>query len=201
MKSLFLDTSANYINVYLIENNVVVYSESLTVLKDMSNKIVPLIRESFESVSFSINDLDKVFVTIGPGSFTGVRIGLTFAKTVAWGLNIPIYPISTLEFLASVHTNKKRVISIIDARRGNVFAGYYDNNLNKLDSEHLIPFSSIDILDDDLLVSYDGIYDSYKLDIDIIKLINKHKDDLPVNPHDLVPNYLKKTEAEENLHD
>lgn len=201
MKSLFLDTSANYINVYLIENNVVVYSESLTVLKDMSNKIVPLIRESFESVSFSINDLDKVFVTIGPGSFTGVRIGLTFAKTVAWGLNIPIYPISTLEFLASVHTNKKRVISIIDARRGNVFAGYYDNNLNKLDSEHLIPFSSIDILGDDLLVSYDGIYDSYKLDIDIIKLINKHKDDLPVNPHDLVPNYLKKTEAEENLHD
>ena len=201
MKSLFLDTSANYINVYLIENNEVVYSESLTVLKDMSNKIVPLIRKSFESVSFSINDLDKIFVTIGPGSFTGVRIGLTFAKTVAWGLNIPIYPISTLEFLASVHTNKKRVISIIDARRGNVFAGYYDCNLNKLDSEHLIPFSSIDILDDDLLVSYAGIYDSYKFAIDIIKLINKHKDDLPVNPHDLVPNYLKKTEAEEKLHD
>ena len=201
MKSLFLDTSANYINVYLIENNEVVYSESLTVLKDMSNKIVPLIRKSFESVSFSINDLDKIFVTIGPGSFTGVRIGLTFAKTVAWGLNIPIYPISTLEFLASVHTNKKRVISIIDARRGNVFAGYFDNNLNKLASEHLISFSSIDILDDDLLVSYDGIYDSYKLDVDIIKLINKHKDDLPVNPHDLVPNYLKKTEAEEKLHD
>lgn len=201
MKSLFIDTSSNYINVYLIENNIVVYNKFIIVEKDMSNKILPLIRSAFESVSFSINDLDRIFVTIGPGSFTGLRIGLTFAKTAAWGLNIPIYPISTLEYLASIYTKKKRIIPIIDARRGNVFVGYFDNDLNKLESERLAPFSDINISQDDLLVSFDGIYDSHKFDVDIIKLINKHKDDLPVAPHDLVPNYLKKTEAEENLHD
>lgn len=201
MKSLFIDTSSNYINVYLIENNIVVYNKFIIVEKDMSNKILPLIRSAFESVSFSINDLDRIFVTIGPGSFTGLRIGLTFAKTAAWGLNIPIYPISTLEYLASIYTKKKRIIPIIDARRGNVFVGYFDNDLNKLESERLAPFSDINISQDDLLVNFDGIYDSHKFDVDIIKLINKHKDDLPVAPHDLVPNYLKKTEAEENLHD
>lgn len=201
MKSLFIDTSSNYINVYLIENNIVVYNKSIIVEKDMSNKILPLIRSAFESVSFSINDLDRIFVTIGPGSFTGLRIGLTFAKTAAWVLNIPIYPISTLEYLASIYTKKKRIIPIIDARRGNVFVGYFDNDLNKLESEQLVPFSDINLSQDDLLVSFDGIYDSHKFDVDIVKLINKHKDDLPVAPHDLVPNYLKKTEAEENLHD
>lgn len=201
MKSLFIDTSSNYINVYLIENNIVAYKKSIMVEKDMSNKILPLIRSAFESVSFSINDLDKIFITIGPGSFTGLRIGLSFAKTVAWGLNIPIYPISTLEYLASTYTDKMRLIPIIDARRGNVFVGYFDNDLNKLESERLVSFSDINISQDDLLVSFDGIYDSHKFDVDIIKLINKHKNDIAANPHDLIPNYLKKTEAEEKLND
>lgn len=201
MKSLFIDTSSNFINVYIIENDVIVYKKSVIVEKDMSNKILPLIRNAFESISFSINDLDKIFVTIGPGSFTGVRIGLTFAKTAAWGLNIPIYPISTLEYLASTNTTKNRIIPIIDARRGNVFAGYYDNNLNKLESECLVSFDDINISQEDLLVSFDGIYDSQKFDVDIIKLIKKHENDTAVNPHDLIPNYLKKTEAEEKLND
>ena len=146
-------------------------------------------------------DEDKIFVTIGPGSFTGVRVGITVAKTISWSLNIPVYPISTLEYLASVNTKYNKIISIIDARRENVFAGYYDTKLNKIKDEEHTNIESIKKNEDTILVSYDGVYDSEIIDVDIVKLINKHINDKSVNPHELNPNYLKKTEAEEKLND
>lgn len=199
MKYLFIDTSNSFINIYIInDNNVLVYKKVET-LKDMANTIMPLIREAFNEVKLDIKDIDKIFVTIGPGSFTGIRVGITVAKTISYCLNIPVYPISTLEYLSSINTNYSKIISIIDARRNNVFAGFYDSKLNKLEDEKLVGYNSIDITDDTVVVSYDGIYDSSVLDIDIIKLIDKHKNDKAVNSHMLVPNYLKKTEAEEML--
>ena len=167
----------------------------------MANSIMLIIRELFNDVGFKVNDIDKIFVTVGPGSFTGVRVGITVAKTISWSLNIPVYPISTLEYLASIDTTYKRIIPIIDARRGNVFCGFYDSNLNKLYDEKLVSYESLDITDDIMVVSYDGTYNSNISSVDIIKLINKHLNDCAINPHELVPNYLKKTEAEEKLND
>ena len=199
MKYLFIDTSNSFISIYIVKDNKVLVYKKVETLKDMANTIMPLIREAFNEVNFHIKDIDKIFVTIGPGSFTGIRVGITVAKTISYCLNIPVYPISTLEYLSSINTNYRKIISIIDARRDNVFVGFYDTNLNKLEDEKMVSYDAIDIPNDTVVVSYDGIYDSSVLDIDIIKLINKHKNDDEINPHMLVPNYLKKTEAEEKL--
>lgn len=201
MKYLFIDTSNSFINIYIIEDNKVLIYKHVETLKDMANKIMPLIRESFNEVIFDIKDIDKIFVTVGPGSFTGLRVGIIVAKTISWSLKIPVYPISTLEYLASIDTDYNRIISIIDARRGNVFAGFYDNELNVLDSEKIVCNDELLKGDDTLLVSYDGVYDSEVADVDIIKLIKKHINDKSINPHKLIPNYLKKIEAEEKLDD
>lgn len=201
MKCLFIDTSNSFINIYIVEDNSVLVYKHVESLKDMANTIMPLIRESFNDVSFDIKDIDKIFATVGPGSFTGLRVGITVAKTISWGLKIPVYPISTLEYLASIDTLYTRIVPIIDARRGNVFAGFYDSNLNKLQDEKLVSYDSLNIKEDTLVVSYDGVYNSTILNVDIIKLINKHLNDKDIIPHELVPNYLKKTEAEEKLND
>lgn len=201
MKYLVIDTSNNFINIYIINKDTILVNESVHTLKDMANTIMPLIRDCFKKTDFEIRDIDKIFVTVGPGSFTGVRVGITVAKTISWGLNIPVYPISTLQYLASINTDKNRIISIIDARRGNVFVGVYDRDLNLLDKEKLISYSDLIINDDDIIVSYDGIYNSSIIKNDIIKLINYHLNDEDINPHHLIPNYLKKTEAEEKLND
>ena len=199
MKYLFIDTSNSFISIYIVKDNKVLVYKKVETLKDMANTIMPLIREAFNEVNFHIKDIDKIFVTIGPGSFTGIRVGITVAKTISYCLNIPVYPISTLEYLSSINTNYRKIISIIDARRDNVFVGFYDTNLNKLEDEKMVSYDAIDIPNDTVVVSYDGVRDSKILDIDIIKLINKHKNDDEINPHMLVPNYLKKTEAEEKL--
>ena len=91
---------------------------------------------------------------------------------------------------------------MIDARRGNVFGGIYDTELKCIKSDRLISLNELtkDINNDYEFVSYDDVPVTLlsRPKIDIIKIVDKHKNDRGVNPHNLNPNYLKLTEAEEN---
>lgn len=202
MKYLFIDTSTLYINIAIIIDNNIIFNYKEKIEKDMSSKIIPIIDEGFKKCSLELKDINKIFVVNGPGSFTGVRVGLTVAKTISWSLNINVVPISSLEFMASTSSDKDFLVPMIDARRGNVFAGIYDKQLNNILQDQLISYEQ-------LLKEIDNKYEqiSYHLENtlkpngDILKVINKHLNDLPINPHLLNPNYLKLTEAEEKLND
>ena len=197
MRCLFIDTSSFFINIAITYNNTIIYHKYTKIERDMSSLIIPIIKEGFDSVSFDIKNLDKIFIVNGPGSFTGVRVGVTVAKTIAWSLNIPLIPISSLEVIASTNSGKKYHVGLIDARRGNVFAGVYDKKLNVIKEDRFIHFNELDINDD-----YELIGEGYKeSNPDILKVINKHINDEDINPHVLKPNYLKLTEAEEKLND
>ena len=202
MRYLFIDTSTLYINIAIIDENKILYNHSEKVEKDMSSKIIPIIDEGFKQCSFNLQDVNKIFVVNGPGSFTGIRIGVTVAKTISYALNIDVIPLSSLEFIATTLTDKQYIVPMIDARRGNVFAGIYDKNLKQILPDQLISFNELYTkLDKDYeLVSYD-VDNSISPNCDILKIIHKHNNDKPVNPHSLIPNYLKLTEAEEKLND
>lgn len=202
MRYLFIDTSTKYITVALIDNKNIIFNHQEVIEKDMSSKIIPIIDNGFKNCSIEIGDIDKIFVVNGPGSFTGVRIGVTVAKTIAWSLNIDVIPISSLELLATHKTNKKYLVPMIDARRGNVFAGIYDNKLNNIYPDKLISYEQLSKeLDDNYeQISFD-FENMPNPKIDLLKVINKHLKDNPINPHLLKPNYLKLTEAEEKLND
>ena len=74
------------------------------------------------------SDLDAVGISMGPGSFTGLRIGVSAAKGLAYGLNIPLIAVSTLEVLArKIQTDSGYIIPIIDARRMEVYSAVYDS--------------------------------------------------------------------------
>ncbi len=201
MRSLLIDTSQNNMVVSIVEDNNILYKFEELIEKDMAAKILPIIRDGFRSVNFDINDIDKIFIVNGPGSFTGVRVGVTIAKTMAWSLKKYIIPISSLELMATTKTSKKYLVPLIDARRGNVFAGIYDRDLNIIKKDSLISLEELtsNLNEDYELISYDDIKNSLKPSLDILKIINKYKSDTGVNPHNLNPNYLKLTEAEENL--
>ena len=163
----------------------------------MASLIVPMIKEGFDNVSLDIKNIDKIFIVNGPGSFTGVRVGVSVAKTISWSLHIPIIPLSSLEVIASTNSDKPFHVGLIDARRGNVYAGIYDNELNVVMKDQFVSFDDLNISDD-----YELIGEGYKdSNPDIIKIINKHMNDECINPHNLKPNYLKLTEAEEKLND
>ena len=203
MRSLLIDTTTSNIIVSIIEDNNILFEYKETIISDMSSKILPIISNGLNSINLKLKDIDKIFVSNGPGSFTGIRVGITVAKTIAWALKKEIVPISSLELMATTPTNKKYLVPMIDARRGNVFAGIYDKNLNILKEDKLI---NLNELSKDLNNEYEFIsYDNINLNnivipnVDVLKIINKHINDSGINPHNINPNYLKLTEAEEKL--
>ena len=190
MKYLFIDTCSNCLIISTIINNKLDYFFIDKNNNDTSSKVMKVLKEAV----CDINTVDKIFVVNGPGSFTGIRVGVTIAKTIGFCLNIPIIKLSELELLATTKTDTKYNVSLIDARRGYVYAGIYDKDLNcYLEDQHIL-------LNDIKYPDSYTIIDNYD-NIDLLKIIKKHEFDKPINPHDLKPNYLKKTEAEEKLDD
>lgn len=198
MRSLFINTSSFYMSLAILEDDKLLYKKEEEILVDMASKIIPEIELSFNNVSFGLEDIDKIFVVNGPGSFTGVRVGVTVAKTVAWALKKDVIPISSLELLATTPVETDNVISVIDARRGYVFAGVYDKDLNiVMPDKYILKDDLEEYLDNGTMVSYDKLDGVSMPSIDIVKIVEKHKNDDSINPHALKPNYLKLTEAEE----
>ena len=199
MRSLVIDTSSFFMLVAVMEENQVLASYEEEIHTDMASKIVPTIELLFEKVTFSIEDIDKIFIVNGPGSFTGLRVGVTVAKTIAWALHKEVIPISSLELMATTEVTTPYIIPAIDARRGYVYAGVYDQDLNVIMGDKHLPFEELSTyLEKGTLISRDNLENSQVPKVDLSKMVTKHKNDKTVHPHALVPNYLKLTEAEEN---
>lgn len=203
MISLFLDSSDKKVIVALL--NGVKLIDSIIEENDnhLSEKFLPMIERIIAKNQLQIDNIDAIYVINGPGSFTGVRVGVTTAKVMAWGLKKRIIPISELALLATTSTNKKYIVPYIDARRNAVYAGIYDKNLNSVMADAYISvddlMKKIDHIEDVEFVSYyNNIEHTIEPNIDIEKIVQKHYNDEGINPHQVVPNYLKRTEAEEN---
>lgn len=134
MTILAIDTSNFPLGIALInEDNVI--GERITYLrKNHSVRAMPAIENLMQECDIKPADLCKIVVAKGPGSYTGVRIGLTIAKTLAWTLNIPITSVSSLAVLAAGvgRYYGGYVCPIIDARRGYVYTGLYKFEQNNL---------------------------------------------------------------------
>ena len=203
MISLFLDSSDKKVIVALLNGGKVVDSIIEENDNHLSEKFLPMIEKVIARNQLQIDNIDTIYVVNGPGSFTGVRVGVTTAKVMAWGLKKRIIPISELALLATTSINKKYIVPYIDARRNAVYAGIYDKNLNSVMADAYISIGDlmkkIDHIEDVEFVSYyDNIEHTIEPNIDIEKIVQKHYDDEGINPHQVVPNYLKRTEAEEN---
>lgn len=129
MTVLAIDTSNQPLGVALLdENDNKVIGEYMTNLKkNHSIRIMPAIQMLMKDCEKTPADLTKIVVAKGPGSYTGVRIGVTIAKTLAWSLKIPLVGISSLETLAAGTCRyfNGMVSPIFDARRGQVYTGLY----------------------------------------------------------------------------
>jgi tRNA threonylcarbamoyladenosine biosynthesis protein TsaB len=206
MKYLFLDTSSFYINIAIIVDNEIAYDFNELNSPKLSENIFVYLDTVFKESKIKINEIDKVFIVNGPGSFTGVRVGLTIAKTMAWSLKIPIISISTLELYATMETKFKYTIPFINDRNDYLYAGIYDQDLNNYMPDTFLHISEllvkIDNKNDYVLVGYDeidGPLEIIKPELNVLKIINKHENDEPVNVHLVKPNYLKMIDAERNL--
>ena len=132
MRYLYIDTSSSYLYTAIVEDNILIDSIQEEYGQSLSEVALPKIVSMFNNNKLEARDIDKIIVVNGPGSFTGIRIGITIAKVYAWSLNIPITTISSLEAMAISSENQVVHIPMINARRGYVYAAIYDENQQEL---------------------------------------------------------------------
>jgi tRNA threonylcarbamoyladenosine biosynthesis protein TsaB len=123
---LGIDTATLVCSVAVASEEQLLAEYNLQVKKTHSERLLPLIARALEDAGLTVADLDGVAVAAGPGSFTGVRIGMVTAKALGQALNVPLAGVSTLDALAAQHPFFPGLISpILDARRGQVYNGLF----------------------------------------------------------------------------
>ena len=127
MKILALDSSGLVASVALAEDDNLIAEYTIQYKKTHSQTLLPMLEEIRDMVELDLSSVDAIAVAAGPGSFTGLRIGSATAQGLAFAMEKPIVPVSTLEGLAyQMYGTDAVVCPIMDARRSQVYTGIYE---------------------------------------------------------------------------
>ncbi len=132
MKILAVDTSSAICAVALLENNILINQKVLDNGRTHSENFMPLLDKCLKEMNTLLDDIDLIVCCIGPGSFTGIRIGIASIKAIAEIKNIDIVEVTSLESLAYNVENveKSTIVSMIDAKNKQVYSGIFDEKYN-----------------------------------------------------------------------
>ena len=128
MKILAIDTSSSVCSVAILEDNEIIKEMHNFSEKEHSETLMPMIDELFKSTGLTLDNIQLIACSEGPGSFTGIRIGIATVKAFADAKNIPVVGVNSLEALAFCGTTQKgegEYVSLIDARNDNVYFAIY----------------------------------------------------------------------------
>ena len=155
MKILAIDSSALVASVALCDDVKVLAEYTLNNGNTHSETLLPMIENVMSALSLNIKDVDSFAVSEGPGSFTGVRIGVATVKGLAFASGKPCIGVSTLEALAyNLRSHKGIIVPVMNARRSQVYTAIFESDGN--DIVRLLPDSAIAISElDELLCKYE----------------------------------------------
>ena len=129
---LGLDTTGAHCSAALVDEAKVLAHKSEEMGRGHAERLAPMVQEILAEANLTANDIDKIAVCTGPGSFTGLRVALAFAKGFALPRKLPVVGIDALEVMAKTVSLEKddHLIGVMrDIRRGEVFYGSYDYGL------------------------------------------------------------------------
>ena len=211
MKVLAFDTSSKALSLAILEDKQVLAETTINIKKNHSITLMPAIDFLMASLDWTPKDLDRIVVAEGPGSYTGLRIAVATAKTLAHTLNIELVGMSSL--LALVPRQQEGLfVPLMDARRNNVYAGFYENAKPVMPEAHLSFAEVLEKVTDAEQVTFVGEVGPFVEQIQEQLPQASYQETLPNaanlalwawdkkadSLHDFVPNYLKRVEAEEN---
>lgn len=196
MKTLCIDTAHKHLVIVLSEDDKLVTSSCEVCWKKQSETMFPTLIALMEEAKWSVEDLDQIVITDGPGSYTGVRIAMSMAKVLCTRKNIPLYVVSTLALYAGLQPN---VFVMNDARSKRAYCAHYDKGslvgeeciLTLDEIKEYVSTHDVTVLGDGELINQEvSSVDFAQNFIDLIPTA-KHVD----NVHTLVPRYLKENDA------
>ena len=148
MKILAIDSTANTSTVAVLENDTLLSLYTANTKNTHSETLLPMVKSVLSTLNLTVDDMDALAVSQGPGSFTGVRIGVATVKGLAFGKNKKCVGVSTIEALAeNLEGFFGIVCPIMNARRGQVYTGAFLNSERILDDQCMMLCDLIPILE------------------------------------------------------
>lgn len=179
---LFIDTHLNDIVVLLYKNGEVIKKEVLNDEKEHSRVLMPTIKKIIDNITIS-----SIVVVNGPGSFTGVRLGVTVAKTLAYTMNKPIRTVSSLECMALSTENVEKIVGFSD--KNGYYIGIFDQDINLIGDYVYLTNKEYE--------EYSQRYNVIiNVDMDYENIMNYALKKEPLNSHEVNPIYVKKIDVE-----
>lgn len=214
MKLLNIDTSNQPLSVSITDGIEILAEFNSGMRINHSITLMKKVEELLAYCNLTMKEIEGICVAKGPGSYTGLRIGVTAAKTLAYTLNIPLYSVSSLQVMAATtRMHDFLMIPVIDARRDHVFTGTYRFKGTHLETLTEDRYISIDALNQELMAQhlpylFIGV-DAEKLkdklkgptfytlpkSSEMRRIIDKAQ---PENAFTFEPAYLRMSEAERN---
>lgn len=147
MKILAFDGTARIASVAVCENDRVLASYSVDNGLTQSELLLPMAEDMLKALKMSFKDMDAFAVSVGPGSFTGVRIGVALVKGLAFGRGVPCIAVSTIEALAeNLSPIDGIIVPCMDARRNQVYNAIFDGDgetVRRLTEDRAIPLTEL----------------------------------------------------------
>lgn len=212
MKILCIDTSSNLCSVAILEDYNLIKKIELNNGLTHSETLMPLIKQILDECNLSLKNIDLLVSDIGPGSFTGIRIGVSTIKAFSDSLNIPCIGVSSLEILAYNIKTNGIICSTIDCKNDNCYFALFeliDNNYTVLEEpcsksitevlellENQYPNQKINFVGNGLILKSNNL----NLDIQNLGLAgyNKFLKNKSIGEN-ILPLYLKKPQAQKQL--
>ena len=202
MISLFIDTSNANVSISVVKDKKILSYVEESIPNMHSALATKFVKDALDIARIDANEVDNIMVVSGPGSFTGVRIGVTIAKTYGYLIKKEITPVSSLKMLAISAKYDGAVMSLIPANKSNYYVAIYDNNLNEVVKEKFMDKEQVLVLCKKynpyvvgISQSIIGTYKINKQNLDILAIVDYYSDKPKVNYHKIVPNYLKLPQA------
>lgn len=228
MKILGIESATIAASCALLDDEKLIGEYTQSHKKTHSEKLMPLIKKLLDDTNTSINDIDTIAISKGPGSYTGLRIGAAIGKSLAQACDIQVVGVPTVAALAfNIFSLDNYIVPILDARGGRIYSGIYKWENEKFKTIEGQFASDIDKLleklkelDDKVILNGDGAIIHKQLikehlgDNAIFVLPYNNmpkassvaqlgyimaKDDKATNSYDFAPEYLRKSQAERNL--
>ena len=131
MVTLVIDTTFGLCTASVVDNNKNCYISTNSLDQKQSESIVKVVKRSLEKSQLDINNIENLIVTNGPGNFTSIRVGVSFALGIAKGISVPLYSLSSLEFLSffdeSTKFSDKNFIALMPSRGNEFFLQVFDS--------------------------------------------------------------------------
>jgi len=204
MRYLIIDTANEKLTVAIVAANKILAVKSYFAARAHSHYILKELADLFNETGLEPKEIDELMVVNGPGSWTGMRIGVTVGRVYGWALNKKIIPVSSLHAAALAYSNYDYYAVCLDARRDYVYGAIYNHEYQIVKKESYLLLKSfskeINKLQGEVLIISDLKLgkESKPFKLDLETLVKYYQKQEGITSDKLLPKYLKEMEISRN---